>query len=70
VAHSRTSTVEQQRNPNGGEKPHQNLKASVGWKSSNGEMVSCGDIKERKGWESSEKRGEAEGMREEDSSLH
>jgi hypothetical protein len=33
-------------------------------------MVSGGVVQERKGWESSEKRGEAEGLREEDSSLH
>jgi hypothetical protein len=37
------------------EKTHQNLKTSVGRKSSNGEMVSGRAIKERKGWESSER---------------
>jgi hypothetical protein len=31
------------------------LKASVGQKSSNGKIVSGGAVKERKGWESSEK---------------
>jgi hypothetical protein len=29
-------------------KTHQNLKASIGWKASNGEMVPGGAIKERK----------------------
>jgi hypothetical protein len=32
-------------------KTHQILKASVGWKSSDGEMVPGGAVIERKGWE-------------------
>jgi hypothetical protein len=47
-----------------GWKTNQNLKAGVGWKSSNGEMVPSEVIKERKGWERF-----SEGMDEDGSSL-
>jgi hypothetical protein len=72
VVHSRTYTVREQREIQMVGKTHQNLKAGVGWKSSKREMVPGGAIKERKerkGWESSKKGGEAVGMGEEDSSL-
>jgi hypothetical protein len=39
-------------------KINQNLKAGFGWKSSDGEMVSGGAVKERKVWRSSKIKGE------------